>query len=151
MNYSLHPSVGVARLGNSEGQFYLAPDQIGGLPFEADESGNKIDSPVSQFKDVEGRIRRQGQPFKILDDQNNELTLKSDGVKVISWTVHIANKKAAWYEFNELQGNLLFGEENSYSQRKTPWRNANYDGDRRNLIIDPGPRTISGGASSADT
>ncbi len=58
MNYSLHPSVGVARLGNSEGQFYLAPDKIGGLPFEADEWGNKIDSPVSNFKDSKGQIRR---------------------------------------------------------------------------------------------
>ncbi|MBE0366938.1 CTQ-dependent lysine 6-oxidase LodA [Pseudoalteromonas aurantia] len=148
MNYSLHPSVGVARLGNSEGQFYLAPDQIGGLPFEADEWGNKIDSPVNQFKDQEGRIRRQGQPFKIIDEDNNELTLASDNVKAVTWTVHIANKKAAWYEFNELQGNLLFGEENSYSNRRTPWRNAS-ETNRRSLIIDPGPRTITGANAKA--
>ncbi|USE71159.1 hypothetical protein CTT31_18845 [Pseudoalteromonas maricaloris] len=149
MNYSLHPSVGVARLGNSDGQFYLAPDKIGGLPFESDEWGNKIDSPVSQFKDAEGRIRRQGQPFKIIDENNNELTLSSDNVKSISWTVHVANKKAAWYEFNELQGNLLYGQDNSYSNRNTPWRNADAT-DRRSLIIDPGPRTISGANAKAE-
>lgn len=145
MNYSLHPSVGVARLGNSDGQFYLAPNEIGGMPFEADEWGNKIDRPVNQFKDAKGQIRRQGQPFQIFDDNHNEITLSTDNVKSITWTVHIANKKAAWYEFNELQGNLLYGQDNSYAARNTPLRNANVEGtDRRELIIDPGPRTISG-------
>lgn len=152
MNYSLHPSIGVARLGNSPGQFYLAPDKIGGLPFEADQWGNKCNSPVVKFKDQEGRIRRQGQPFKILDENNNELTLNSDNVQSITWTVHLANKKAAWYEFHELQGNLLFGKENSYSNRKTPLRNADKttEPERRQLIIDPGPRSISGKQMAAN-
>lgn len=149
MTYSLHPSVGVARLGNSPGQFYLSPDKIGGLPYEADEWGNNCKTPVKHFKDQQGRIRRQGQPFKILDEHNNELTLSSDKVKSITWTVHLANKKAAWYEFNELQGNLLFGEENSYAKRCTPRRNAS-ETDRRKLIIDPGPRTITGKQAEAN-
>lgn len=152
MNYSLHPSVGVARLGNSPGQFYLAPDKIGGLPYEADESGNKLNTPVGSFKDLEGRVRRQGQPFKILDENNNELTLDSDNVQSITWTVHLANKKAAWYEFKELQGNLLYGEDNSYHKRGTPLRNADKKTfeERQSLIIDPGPRTISGANESAN-
>ncbi|WP_419147692.1 CTQ-dependent lysine 6-oxidase LodA [Pseudoalteromonas 'SMAR'] len=148
MNYTLHPSVGVARLGNSDGQFYLSPDKIGGLPFEADARGNKIDHPVYQFKDDQGRIRKQGQPFKIFDENNQEITLASDNVKSITWTAHVANKKAAWYAFNELQGNLLYGEDNSYHNRQTPKRNA-WSEQRQNLIIDPGPRTISGANAKA--
>ncbi|NET90086.1 MAG: hypothetical protein F6K45_18650 [Kamptonema sp. SIO1D9] len=29
--YSIYPSIGVARVGNSETDFFLAPDQIGKL------------------------------------------------------------------------------------------------------------------------
>ncbi len=38
--YAIHPSLGVARLGDSENSFYLAPEEIGGLPLECDEGGN---------------------------------------------------------------------------------------------------------------
>jgi len=161
MTYSIFPSVGVARIGNSEGQFYLAPDAIGGLPYEADEFGNKTDArgcelgSVKNFKDAAGQVRRQGQLFQIFDENGNELTLNSPNVESIEWNVHLANKKAAWYEFHENQGNLLYGEDNSYASRKTPPRNPNVTGDnpnngRQTLIIDPGPRVISGKNQQAE-
>lgn len=149
MNLNIHPSIGVARLGNSTGQFYLSPDAIGGLPYEADNLGNKL-GPVIHFKDAEGSVRRQGQPFSIFDDNGNEITIKSPNVASIEWTVHLANKKAAWYDYSELDGNLLFGEENSYTNRNVPFRNAKVPSDQRQkLIIDPGPRTVSGAEASA--
>lgn len=161
MTYSIFPSVGVARIGNSEGQFYLAPDAIGGLPYEADEFGNKTDArgcelgSVKNFKDAAGQVRRQGQLFQIFDENGNELTLNSPSVRSIEWNVHLANKKAAWYEFHENQGNLLYGEDNSYTSRQTPLRNqTDADGepvtDRQTLIIDPGPRVISGKNQQAE-
>ena len=63
----------------------------------------------------------------------------------ITWTVHLANKKACWYQFNELQGNLLLGPQNSYKNLGVKRRNKSTKGtsNRRKLIIDPGPRTIS--------
>lgn len=144
MNISIHPSVGVARLGNSNGQFCLSPDEIGGLPFEADQYGNQK-GPIIEFKDESGQVRRQGQPFKIYLD-NIELTLDSPNVASIEWNVHLANKKAAWYQYSELEGNLLYGNSNSYASRQVPFRNAKVMGEknRRALIIDPGPRSISG-------
>lgn len=149
MNLNIHPSLGVARLGNSPGQFYLAPDAIGGLPYESDSLGNKL-GPVVRFKDAAGRVRRQGQPFSIYDDNGNEITVKTANVASIEWTVHLANKKAAWYQYSELEGNLLFGNENSYENRKVPFRNPDVSGDaRQQLIIDPGPRTVSGAEASA--
>lgn len=142
MGYSIFPSVGVARLGNSEEEFYLAPDTIGGLPYECDELGNKI-GPVKTFKDGAGQVKRQGQLFQIFDEQGNELTIDSANVESLEWTVHLANKKAAWYEFNELQGNLLY-DNNSYATRGTPLRNKSVTGEnRQSLIIDPGPRTLT--------
>ena len=96
MSFSIKPSIGVARLGNSPGQFCLSPDSIGGLPYESDEFGNQL-GPIQNFKDSAGRVRRQGQPFKIYDESNKEITLDSSNVDSIEWTVHLANKKAAWY------------------------------------------------------
>ncbi|MDR6238466.1 CTQ-dependent lysine 6-oxidase LodA [Aureibacter tunicatorum] len=142
MKFKISPSVGVARLGNSTTEFYLAPEEIGGLPFDCDEFGNK-QGVVTTFKDELGRVKRQGQVFKVFDENGVEITMDSPGIKTMEWTVHLANKKAAWYEYSELQGNLLFGEENSYENQKVPLRNETA-ANRQELIIDPGPRSLSG-------
>ncbi|WP_313263362.1 CTQ-dependent lysine 6-oxidase LodA [Sphingobacterium sp.] len=146
MNLSIHPSVGVARLGNSTTDICLSPTTIGGLPFDADSNGNS-QGPITDFKDAKGLIKRQGQPFTILTDYGEEITLDSPGVQSIEWTVHLANKKAAWYQYSELKGNLLYGPQNSYKSWDVPFRNPDAQ-DRSKLIIDPGPRSISGRANS---
>ena len=145
MELKISPSIGVARLGNSEKQFCLSPDEIGGLPYEADASGNKL-GPIVKFKDDESQVRRQGQLFKVFDADGNELTANSSNVSSMEWTVHLANKKAVWYQYSELEGNLLYGEENSYASRGVEFRNAYLKDEekRQTLIIDPGPRTVSG-------
>lgn len=158
----IHPSVGVARLGNSPDQFYLAPEAIGGRPHRCDEYGNPVmekdgrPAPVRRFKDEDGAVLRQGALFRIFataeDGTVTEVTLDTPGVKSITWTAHLANKKAAWYSFSELQGNLMFGERNSYQAQDVALHNADVKGTdhRRKLIIDPGPRTVSGVRQSAE-
>ena len=111
-HYEIHPRIGVARLGNSPDEFYLSPETVGGLPIACDASGNPMadsDSAkfVDQFKDSVGRIKRQAAKFRIFKqtgDSTHEVTLASDEVEKIVWTVHIANKKPIWYTFSELQG-----------------------------------------------
>jgi len=150
--YQIGPTIGVARLGNSETDFYLEPDTIGGLPRACEPNGDLKNPPesVRHFKDSSGRVKRQGAYFRIYqiydDGTSQEITLHSPGVQSIEWTVHLANKKACWYNFSGLQGNLLYGQSNSYVQKEVPLRNATVtDMDkRRDLIIDPGPRTVSG-------
>ncbi len=155
-SYVLSPSVGVARLGNSHQSFYLSPTKIGGLPRECDMNGNEMQQPFTSFRDQEDRIKRQAQDFRIYRTQNQtdyeEVTLNTEGVQSIEWTVHLANKKATWYQFHELQGNLLLGENNSYANQKIPLRNAKTARveDRRKLIIDPGPRVVSGRKQSQE-
>uniref|UniRef100_UPI0040491CCE CTQ-dependent lysine 6-oxidase LodA n=1 Tax=Flavobacterium sp. TaxID=239 RepID=UPI0040491CCE len=144
MKLKIHPSIGVARLGNSPDEICLSPDSIGGLPFDADNFGN-VKGKITNFKDAKGLIKRQGQPFKIFNEDGFELTLDTPYVQSIVWTVHLANKKAAWYQYSELQGNLLYGTENSYTNQNIPFRNPEIVGNQRqSLIVDPGPRTISG-------
>ena len=161
--YAIGPSVGVARLGNSIDRFYLEPDAIGALPIVCDSHGDvQYDSSgkparVRQFKDADGRVKRQGAYFRIFaiadDGSSRELTLASPNVASIAWTVHLANKKACWWGFKGLVGNLLYGQSNSYeNMAKThpDWgitlRNDDKKSpaERQALIIDPGPRTVSG-------
>ena len=111
--------------------FYLAPEKIGGLPFACDQNGNPIllagaYVPVKQFKDAAGRVKRQAARFKIFkyDDahpQGRELALQDEEVARIEWSVHLANKTAAWYEFKELCGDTMLGQDNTYQARKVPY------------------------------
>ena len=147
--YEIHPRVGVARLGNSPDEFYLAPEEVGGLPIACDHRGNarmEGNTPVyvEQFKDDVGRIKRQAAKFRIFEG-GKEVKLSDKKVKKITWTVHIANKKPVWYTFSELQGDLNFGRENSYENQHVPVNNGDTTDPeaRKKLMIDPGPRTIS--------
>ncbi len=144
MKLTIHPSIGIARLGNSPTKICLSPESIGGLPFDGDANGNLI-GPIVGFKDEKGLIKRQGQPFKIYDEDEIEITLNSLNIAAINWTVHLASKKAAWYQYSELQGNLLYGPSNSYTNQNIPFRNPDIpEPQRQTLFVDPGPRSISG-------
>jgi len=150
--YVIHPAIGVARVGNSRTGFFLAPNEIGGLPIKPDESG-----AITDFKNA-GAIKRQGQKFCVyqyddatgeskklvirgtLKDWENEIEVES-----IKWTVHLANKKSVWYEYSELEGNLLLGQDNSYINQKVDKRNPDETGNARHkLIINPGAKVIEG-------
>ncbi len=173
--FKIHPAIGCARVGNSE-EFYLAPEQLGALPIECDNNtGQEIcdeqgqPQRVTKFKEADnlGRIKRQAARFRIFvydkdaDDSQQELKIgdkfefpletSTTGIQLvegtvtdIQWTVHLANKKSAWYEFQETNG------QHGYSPN-FPLRNASVTEPdrRRQLITDPGPRTISGAGNHA--
>jgi len=157
--YRIHPAIGLARLGNSPDGFYLAPEAPAALPTDCDEDGNpllspdgKSEVPVKAFKDAEGRVKRQAARFQVYvyDDESPEGRPMRRGDPVagggnqgklvdIQWRVWIANKKASWYQFQQLEG------EHGYAGDH-PLRNADItDPNARNrLIIDPGPRVVDG-------
>lgn len=151
--YEIHPRVGVARLGNSPDQFYLSPESVGGLPISCDlKTGDALKNNdgtvkyVEKFKDEVGRIKRQAAKFRVFETVNGEkkpVTLDDSDIEKIEWTVHVANKKPIWFTFSELQGNLEFGDENSYENQHIPLNNPDVKGEaRKALMIDPGPRSI---------
>lgn len=155
MKYVIGPSVGIARVGNSPTEFYLAPEKLGGRPLECSQAGDQsLDNGhpiyVSHYKDDQGRVKRQAARFCLFaveeDGDSREVTLDDPAIAGIEWTVHLANKKAAWYSFSELQGNLLLGPDNSYEACNVPKRNSTVHGEARQseLLIDPGPRRVSG-------
>lgn len=160
--YMIHPAVGVARLGNSPTSFYLEPITIGGMPVECDSNGNpKMENGKPVFVKhckEDGRIRRQAAQFGIYvhdsadpSDPGLEITLDDPAVESIEWTVHLANKKAAWYDNDELIGNVMYATEKdaNYYEKNTEDNptlhnpNVPQKNRQRKLIIDPGPRSIS--------
>jgi hypothetical protein len=154
--YRIHPGIGIARLGNSETDFYLAPETPAALPQACDANGNPLYAAdgvtpvlVTNFKDSEGRIKRQAARFQVFayDDDNPQGKPLKIGDSIegggnsgklvdIQWQVYVANKKASWYEFDTTQG------EHGYPA-DYPRRNADVT-DRDRLIIDPGPRIVNG-------
>ncbi|HKP39148.1 MAG TPA: LodA/GoxA family CTQ-dependent oxidase [Pyrinomonadaceae bacterium] len=155
MNFKIHPAIGIARVGDSPDGFYLAPEQVGQLPMELTSDGKE--QPIKTFKDSQQRVKRQAARFRVYgyedgSDEGKELQVGSP-IKVVNqrngmvmegqvldieWTVYLANKKASWYEFKQLDG------EHGYDPTH-PLRNASITAPdaRQQLIIDPGPQTVS--------
>ena len=155
MKFKIHPAIGIARVGDSPDGFYLAPEQAGQLPVELTSDGKE--QPITNFKDAQQRVKRQAARFRVYgyDDgfkQGKELQV-GDTIEVVNprsgqlmtgevldveWTVYLANKKSSWYEFKQLDG------EHGYDD-KHPLRNADITAAdaRQQLIIDPGPQTVS--------
>jgi hypothetical protein len=126
---AIHPSIGVARVGNSKDEFFLCP-----------EVPNPPPEPPGFYRDAQGALKRQAARFRIYG-------LNAAGVAVreltaddasIAWHVHLANKKASWYQFQ-----LALDIPEAADAPPTLLRNATIT-DRAALTIDPGHRGISG-------
>jgi L-lysine epsilon oxidase-like protein len=125
--FRVHPSIGIARVGNSE-KYYLAPETMAALPAPGSQEANKQVSgglPIkastesdhirsSDLRDENGALLRQAARFRIFRYEaprngaekyphggGTEVKIGDtvDGKEVtdIVWTVHVANKKANWY------------------------------------------------------
>lgn len=139
ITYRIHPAIGFARVGNSPDSYYLEPTRVGGLPLEP-----YGETPVQRFKEG-GQVRRQAARFRVFRCEEGKEPVEvapGRGLKSTKWTVHIANKKSAWYNFSELQGDVMLGNDNTYEKQGVPLRNASFPGNRQTLITDPGPRTV---------
>lgn len=124
----IHPALGVARVGNSQLDPRLAPEVPGQRP------------PLGErFKDESGRILRQAARFRIYayNAAGEVLGEITADVARVEWRVHVANRKGAWYRFENAMdlGQLA---------KPASKRNASYAGPRTDLVIDPGPRVIEG-------
>ena len=132
---SIHPAIGVARVGNSK-----EPDGY----FVGPEVPDQPALHEGCYKDKHGALKRQGVQFRIYGwnaagEVVGEITADN---ATIEWTVHLANKKAAWYQF---QLALDIPEAAAQTTPPSARRNASVTGsDRAKLVIDPGPRTIDG-------
>jgi hypothetical protein len=126
---AIHPAIGVARVGNSPDQFFLGPEVPEPLPAEPDS-----------YRDGEGRLKRQAARFRVygLNAAGQAVAELDASNAEVTWTVHLANKKASWYQFQ-----LALDIPEAVDAPPSLRRNARVD-DRASLEINPGPRTITG-------
>ncbi len=124
----IHPGIGIARVGNSPTEYFIGPETPTMPPVTSD----------GLFKDPQGRIRRQVAKFRIygLDADGNVVKEVTADDAAINWTVHLANKKAVWFDFESAL--------DIPTAQPTTRRNAKFAGDRMDLLIDPGPRSVAG-------
>jgi hypothetical protein len=126
---AIYPAIGIARVGNSESEFYLAPEVNEPLP-----------EPPGFYRDSTGALKRQAVRFRLygLNSAGAPVTELTAENAEIRWTVHLANKKSAWYQF---QIALDIPEADS---APPSWLRNMTIPNRASLIIDPGMRHIAG-------
>ncbi len=92
----IHPGIGVARVGNSTADgadgYYIGPEIVNGPYISADD-----------MRDPSGALKRQAARFRVYGYNASgqvvaELTKHNAD---ITWGVHLANQKAAWYVFDQ--------------------------------------------------
>lgn len=134
---AIYPALGIGRVGNSK-EWFLAPE-VPGLP----------PLPDGRYKDGPQRVKKQVQRFRVYGfNKAGEVVREITAADArIAWTVHVANTKAAWYGFNNPldNGELAPG---------LPGQKRNQffvdDASRAaNLVINPGPRSITGAGVNA--
>jgi hypothetical protein len=133
---AIHPGIGVARVGNStaEDGWFIGPEVTEPALTEAGQS-----------RDAAGALKRQAARFRIYGYNAAGEVVRELGAgdAEIEWRVHLANKKAAWYRF------LVALDIPEAAELRVPRRNAGVTGaERRGLVIDPGPRVISGAGTA---
>jgi hypothetical protein len=126
---AIYPPVGVARVGNSQDEFFIGPEVPHPLP-----------RPPGFYRDATGALKRQAARFRIygLNAAGVPVRELTAGEALITWHVHLANQKSAWYQFQ-----LALDIPEAASARPSYLRNATVT-DRRRLVIDPGGAEISG-------
>src|SRR5437762_2142645 len=81
----VHPSIGIARLGNSP-DFFIGPLRP-----------RDVTSPAGGYKDPQCRVKRQAAQFRLFAyDENDALVQEITAADAtIQWTAHLVNRKAA--------------------------------------------------------
>jgi hypothetical protein len=128
----IHPSIGIARVGNSkkEDGFYIGPQ----VP-------NPYPQPPGFYRDSVGALKREVAEFRIYGYNAQGKVVREllmDDATHIEWTVELANHKAAWYNFE-----LALDIPEAATAPASTRRNANVKTERHKLSITPGAKTIA--------
>jgi hypothetical protein len=137
----IHPATGVARVGDAPADFFIGPER----PLAGNTGADAgVGSAVPSFR-AGGKIKRQAARFRIFHypavGVPEEVNLDHPAVAEIEWTVHLANRKAAFFQFEGQRGAA-----GPYAAGAPDRRNKSIAAATREakLVIDPGPRSIKG-------
>jgi hypothetical protein len=125
ITFEIHPSIGIARVGNAK-SFFVGPEPGG--------------APPAKYRDRSGKLLRQAARFRVFRCERAASGTLRSAVAVtadeaeIEWTVHLVNAKGAAEEFPPVATKPLQPEQRLRNAKHTK---------REELVIDPGPRTVS--------
>lgn len=91
MKYRIYPSIGIARVGNSETGMFIGPERPGSPGTEIGPGGSE--TPVTHHKDGDHKVKRQAARFHLFTADGSPAALP-DGA-VVEWSVRLTNKKDA--------------------------------------------------------
>jgi hypothetical protein len=149
--YKIHPAIGIARVGNAPAdEYFIGPE----LPGRRDLVDSKV-PPAPPFKAGKHQelVRPQAARFRIWEYTKQasgkwaaSAELAASETVRIAWTVHLANRKASFWEFSGVRGDPGSTQPSSpAAQKRRQLRNAETTQNRADALeIDPGPRTIEG-------
>ena len=156
--FRIHPSIGIARLGNADrgtqpgDGWFIGPETPGEPP--------NWDFATGQFAGFkkEGRIKAQAARFRVWEYHDvggkmaplREVNLDTADVAEIRWKVEVANRKASFFQFDGQAGAPSTPAETPFTNYDR-FRNGAVTGAaaRRALEIAPGPQTLSGRSVAA--
>ena len=128
---AIHPAIGVARVGNSERAEFVGPQVRDPAPV-----------PPEELRDAAGALGRQVAEFRLYGfDADGKVVMEITAADAaITWTAHLANKKAAWYQWQ------IAMDTPEAAAVSTPRRNAGIVGaaERAALVIDGKRQSIGG-------
>ena len=79
----IHPAIGIARVGNSDTDFFIGPER------RWDRA-----PPAGGYKDAQCRIKRQAARFRIFGYDNGVPVELTSADATIEWSVQLVNRKA---------------------------------------------------------
>ncbi len=160
--YRIHPAIGIARVGDAvrsdaSKDFYFVGPEIPEFAANVDP----LSGAQGEFKTPEGKVKSQAARFRIFEyEKGNDgkfrpigevTTSSAQRAASITWTVHLANRKANFCAFHGQAGaedNPLFA---SYGTAQNPRLKVRNDKlktsaeRKKSLELDPGPQRINGG------
>jgi hypothetical protein len=164
--YRIHPAIGIARIGDAvrsdaSQDFYFIGPEIPEFPANVDpQSGAQ-----GEFKTPDGRVKPQAARFRIFEyEKGNDGKFHpigevrtSDNTRAVSitWTAHLANRKANFCAFHGQAGaqdNPLFSSYGTPQNPRLKVRNETVktNVERKKLLeLDPGPQRVNGGNTVA--
>src|ERR1700741_2206113 len=152
--YQIHPAIGVARVGNAErtgNDFFFIGPEIPEVPPNFDTATNTY----RDFKTAAGTVKPQAARFRIFEYEkgadgkfhpSGEVGLGDGRTTKITWTVHLANRKANFCNFQGQKGALASPFFSNYVAADVRNKEVTGLGNRHaKLDLDPGPPSIDGG------
>jgi hypothetical protein len=129
---AIYPAIGIARVGNSrkEDGYFIGPEVM-----------TPAVLPPEQLRDETGALKRQAARFRLygLNAAGEPVAELTPDNAVVTWSVHLVNKKSAWYRFDAAM-DIPIAASISVPRRNLKIKFA----DRGQLVIDPGKCEIAG-------